>query len=441
MRAIPPYFLLFVLTITGSIAAPRATDAESPKRVVTCSSIWNNATGQAHLFDHWLNEFYYVYPEAEIVICPDDGNEAQMISQMIQTGIIFRDIVRIDTGIYQAVSKILNDPDWGRKYLHDFLQEPNFIRLYRPKLVEWTQNRGRIGGIWPGPYLETKYACIWYNARLGEKIGFKPSSMQLSTDELLSAAQKLQAYNQTSAQKIGLFSMTKVGRSTYRLLRRLYTSALADPQGNLPPMNQAPRESSLYETLQYFEKLSAFNVHFKSNTYREDIDLFMNNEVLFYPSYTQDYFTLLEANGPTWMKEILLLESPHLKPTHFAFGEFEHSWAVMKNSPNRDLAVAFLKSIPKAQAQAESLEGSMLQSGLRGSFFSTENEGGPYEKYLRYMITKYQDNMYESFVESKRYWPQKKQPYHMPTIQPLLYDILLHGRTADQTYTTIMTDQ
>ncbi len=381
-------------------------------------------------------------PDAEVVFSKmDTGTDreaADEICRMIETGQFTKDIVRMNTYIYRDVAQKLNDWEWGRKHLHDFLEEPDFIELYRPKLVEWTKDRGRCGGIWPGPYLETKYACIWFNAELGEKVGFVPEGMQLSMEDLLSAAQKLHEYNRIAEKKIGLFGLCNANRSTYRILRRLFTSGLVDEDGNLLPPDEAPCRESLRETLRYFEKLAAFDAFFLCPDKRDDIELFMNEEVLFLPSYTERYFSMLDRNGAEWLEHIQLLESPQLKPTNFAFGEFEHSWAVMENGPNRDLGAAFLKHIAKSQMQAESMEGAKLQSGLRGSFFAELQTKSHFNTYISYMIEKYQDNMHEAYVESARYWPTSNPPYNSPFIKELLYGILLDGLSADEAYGKII---
>jgi ABC-type glycerol-3-phosphate transport system substrate-binding protein len=416
---------------------PQASPEASAPRTLTCSGLWTSRTWWIDSLYPWVEEFRYAHPNVDVVIHPENTDwnlEADKIVGMIQTGDFTTDVVRMNTYVYRIVSNRLNDPEWGKKHLHDFLNEPDFVQLHRPKLVEWTQNRGRCGGIWPGPYLETKYACVWYNQALGNRMGIRPDALQLSRDDLLDAARKLHVYNQTAEQKVGLFGLCDSGRSAYRLLRRLFVSALVDGAGNLPPEDAAVlRKEALRSALVFMEQLSAYDVFSRAEKTQDDLGLFVREKTLFFPAYTDRYFEMEAANGPEWMEHALLLESPMLKPTNFAFGEFEHTWAVMENSPDCALGVEFLKHIAKAQSVSEAVEGSLLQSGLRSSFFATRKKNRPLDTYINYMIKQYQDNVYEAYVEALKFWPETKPAFQKNVfLRNELNGILLRQNSAEE---------
>ncbi len=417
-------------------AAPTASVAVQP-RTLTCSGLWTSRPWWMRSLRLWVEEFRYAHPKVDVTIHDEHTNwklEADKIAEMILSGDFTTDVVRMNTQVYRQVGILLKDPAWGKKHLHDFSTEPDFVQLHRPKLVEWTKKRGRCGGIWPGPYLETKYACIWYNRELGERIGFRPSSLQLTCEEWIEAARKLQIYNQTADQNIGLFGLCDSGRSSYRLLRRLFVSALVDDSGRLPATVPAvSRNAALRSALEFFEQLAAYGVFFRADQGRVDLDLFINEEVLFFPSYTDRFFEMEAAKGEEWMQHAVLLESPVQKPVSFAYGEFEHTWAVMKNGPNRDLGVDFLKYVARAQTASEAEEGSLLHSGLRGSFFASKKRNCPFDTYINSMIKTYQDNVYEAYVEALNFWPETKLRYQGNVVlRNEIFDILLRGVTADE---------
>jgi disulfide oxidoreductase YuzD len=423
-------------------AAPTDTAEKGSPRTLTCSKLTTSQSWWEETLERRIEEYKYMHPNTEVLIhiaSDDNESEAKRIADMINSGKFMTDLVRMNDHIHRHVSNYLNDPEWARKHLYDFFTDPDFIQLHRPRLVEWTRTQSRTGGIWPGPYLEAVYACVWFNQQLGDQINFHPSFPQLTCDELLEAAEKLHRYNQTAPEKIGLFGLCDRSTSTYRLFQRLYVSCLVDEKGELlPPEKTVNREEAVLEVLRFFEQLAKYDLFFRTTGNKHsNQSLFTQEKVLFYFSYSDRFFAMKQKNGAEWMQRALLLESPTLHPVNFAYGSFEHSWAVMKNSPNSDIAIDFLKHIAVAHTLSEASEGSVSRSGLRGSFFEAAKQNvSPFNAYTEYMINRYQDNIHKAYVEAARRLPALDYDniYDAIMLHDLLYDMLLNKTPAQEAF-------
>ncbi|MBN1184231.1 MAG: hypothetical protein JXB49_18220 [Bacteroidales bacterium] len=153
---------------------------------------------------HWLNEGdrelfvrnmarSYEFENQDInvnLVFPEDiyydpsvrGGDLTFITQLIKNRDTKWDIIRIN-GIYSGISKLLGDDEWGKKYLVDFSEIPEFCENTLPNLLS-SKEKEKWNGIIPGPYMEGNYWALWVNLDVAKKIGIEVKQYGMQFEDL-----------------------------------------------------------------------------------------------------------------------------------------------------------------------------------------------------------------------------------------------------------------
>jgi hypothetical protein len=78
----------------------------------------------------------------------------KFLVDMIKSGNIEWDVVRMNQFIYQHVAEQLDDPNWGKKYLVNFEEVEGFKQTQKSFIIDDPVYRNQTGGILVGPYID-----------------------------------------------------------------------------------------------------------------------------------------------------------------------------------------------------------------------------------------------------------------------------------------------
>lgn len=263
---------------------------------------------------------------------------AEFIANMIRSGEITQDVVWLDTTIYREVGSLLQNPNWGKKYLVDFFTVPGVKEAHKPFLFKKRDCCFRTGDLLTGPYIEGFFYALFYNHTTAEKLGISVPEEEMTFNDLLSAAQQVQKYNRTADSPISFFTDFKASAAAQRLAYNLFLSLPQDPVAEEP-------DAVLRKILEAFEQLGNC-ISFSEETIRKDRRaaaaelaagraLFLVDATWFYNSFQSGFPDEIQALRPVQM--------PGFGRQEFYVGGFIPTWAVMKNSPAREAGIRLLQ--------------------------------------------------------------------------------------------------
>lgn len=304
--------------------------------------------------------------------------EAAFLADMIRSGKITWDVVWLDALIYQKVAVLLNDPDWGRKHLVDFNEVPGFKETQKPFLVDGPDCHKQTGDVFTGPYIEGFFYALWYNTEVAAMLGLQIREEEMSADDLLSYARRVDEYNRMANTPVSLFADNYNSGAFVRLAYNLFISAVP----NESEENTGPAIRQILET---FEKLGRFHpvLYSESNrNWQDTARLLTENKALFMIEPTWRY-NMLEASFPQGLRKLRLAQMPGFQKQRYYAGGFIPVWAVMKNSPNREAAIRLMQFWSRPEIAEKWIRYTKSPTGLAGNLYDPEYGNDLFAEYQR----------------------------------------------------------
>lgn len=364
-----------------------------------CDSIQKNPVTTLHWMGHWkgeglreklvrdvLDEFTFRNQNIQVqfAFAPDmfpskTGDTAAIfIADMIRSGKITWDVIWMDVFMYKRVAALLEDPDWGQKYLVDFLVVPGFTETQKPLIIENSSYRQQTGNILTGPYIEGFFYALWYNTEVADKLGLKICEEEMTVADLLNYARRVNEYNQTAPDPISVFVDFKSSGSFYRLAYNMFLSEETETS----PEKTDSAIKQVLETFETLGKLFPLLYNNPNGTWQDAATLLMDNKALFVSEPTWRYNTF-EKDTPHLLRKMRLAQMPGFRKQNFYVGGFMPVWAVMKASPNRKAAIRLMQFWSRPEIAEKWIRYTKNPTGIAGNLYDPEYGQDIFAEYQR----------------------------------------------------------
>lgn len=362
---------------------------------------WQNRESKKRLVNSVIREFEIQHQDLNFFIkyqeefcggCKDARVIIQdTIIRMINQNRYPWDIIPLTAKYYADIARILNDDEWGKKYLVNFEEFDWFKNSHIKQVFEVSQYRDDMGGIFTGPLIEGRNYGLWYNTETAKKLGIQIKNFGMTFDDFLGYCKAVQKYNQNTKEKITFMSSNKINEQITDILGSLILSELSEFKSQLPPRNIAL--AAIKKSLLAIEELSKFNAIEKSVVADKDFIYNLNGTVLF-TVQASSWYNQCESEDA--QKALLLVpaELPVFKNSaRFYRGSFQSVWAVFKNAPHRDQAIELMKYICSNDVAERWLSTTYNPTGLKVKLNSSDFGQNEIEKFNTYIENKYGENL------------------------------------------------
>lgn len=340
--------LLFYLPVLMvCIATARAEEPD--RKTLRWMGHWQDRGLREQLVLEVRDEFQFLHQDADIVmrfpaeIMGERGKviTGKYIAEMIRSGRIDWDVVWMDPTIYQTVADELNDPDWGKKHLVDFSEFPDIKAAHQSFLVEGPDCHKGTGGVFVGPYIEGLYTYLWYNTEVAKKLGLEIKEMGMSADDFLGYLNRLKDYNRTAGVPVSAFTIFGWPSSLSRLAYNLYLSEHL-PHPDIPDSEILARVLRFFETMSECDPLPNNILAKKKYNWKDYAQLIDADRALFMVEPTWCHASL-DEHFPKLTRKLRPAQLPGFEKQSFYVGGYIPTWAVMKNSPARNLGIELMR--------------------------------------------------------------------------------------------------
>lgn len=393
-----PGFPLALLPASGAAAAGKA---ETPGSIrLNWIGHWKGEDLRERLVREIKRDYEFLHPEVSVNLvfdadlpgdAPDHKRRSALaIVDMITTGKIDWDVVYLDHGVFEHVTERLGDPAWAAKHLVDFSQVPGFLASQEDFIAADPRYKARTGGIFTGPYTESYLFGLWYNRNVAERTGVPVKERDMSFDDLVACAERLQRYNREHGTSIPLIKLSAYNRLD-ALFEGLFRSQFESFEAGVAPVFTEAKARALLRTLEAFERLSRFppvvNRGWRNLTIEDwRREMVVDDDALFIVGGTFMY-SHFRGVDTTRAEKMRPVEDPALGPAKVLVGDYTPVFAVMRNSPRRDIAIDFLMSWATPKNAERWVRYTKNLTGVRGYLSDAVSRqvdafGDVYEKYL-----------------------------------------------------------
>lgn len=363
---------------------------------------------------------------------------AKHIANMIRSNTIEWDVIWLDDNIYTLVAEELNDNEWGKKHLVDFETIPGFTETQKRFIIENPIYRNQTGGMIVGPYIEGYIYALWYNKNIAQQLGLKIKNRDMTFDDLIGYAQVAHEYNTLNDTPISLFYEAMDWPTLEMLFQRLFKSTFENYDETISKVSSVRKQAALLKTFQAFEQLGAYHPLIPShhkNVWFNTRHLVLDDKSLFYVGGTWMYshWRGLDQNK---LGKMVPAELPVFQKVDHSLGGYIPSWAVMKDSPNREAAISLVMYWSRSQVAEKWVRYTKNPTGLQGNLDSAVLGSDLYEQFQFDIIKKYGSNL--DYCADAAYIFGNKNAYLGPRIDQLLRMLLTGKISAQQTYNDIV---
>lgn len=319
---------------------------------------------------------------------------AHKIVEMIRTGRTEWDVIFCDIAVYRHVADLLNDPLWGKKYLVDFADVPGFIESQKDFIVNTTHYKDRMGGIFPGPYIEGIIFCLWHTPQVAERTGIEVKERGMTVEDFLLYAQKLSEFNKAHGTSIPFLHVNSFNRIE-ALFEQMFKSQFSDPELVITEQYDPRKAEAFLATLKIFEDLSRYqpmiNADWRTLDWVDGERKFLAGEGFFLPGGTYMY-SRFRGHSPDTYQNGIPVEQPFVNHPNGLVGHFVNAFAVMANSPNRQAAIELSMMWAEPEVAEKWVEYTRNPTGVRGNLNKPDlakQQGDVYGSFLYDMEQQY----------------------------------------------------
>lgn len=445
------FFLIASVLLPGTIRAQVETNApsrplncttnhasESGKPVLRWLGLWNGKPWKEQFEREMAREFAFLHPEVKVELLYydnfSDAECARLIADMIETSNYCYDVVWSSSKVSAHVKRLIGDKHWEYRHLVDFLEVDGFRETQLPFIIE------HASGPLTGPCIEGQFFVSWYNTKLAKQVGLEvPAGPVLSIETLLAHAKQLHVYNQTAETPVFLIQDYSRATCSARLFKSLLTSLIIDQNGEVPiDLNQTQRNTILLKTLSALEELArydALNPASETATREQSLDLMLSDRALLYFDSTSTYNEFRESSHAKGLNNMQLFNLPSFSTPKHSLGSYSSSWAVMNNSPNRDIAIELLKFWSRPEVAEKWVRNTKSPSGLNGNLYNPNYSDDTLGQYQEAMTKQNYRYIYAPRKVINSFWPRSLlsgSEFHRK-----VQAILAGERTAQEIYNEI----
>ena len=360
------------------------------------------------------------------------------LADMIKSGNIEWDVVRMNQFIYQHVAEQLDDPNWGEKHLVNFEEVEGFKQTQKSFIIDDPVYRNQTGGILVGPYIEGYYMAIFYNKDVAEKMGIEIKQYNMTFEDLLGYIKTVEEYNNKHNTNIAAFYESANWITMKILFQNLFKSELSNFSKAKEEEGSDEKNKALLKTFLAFEQLSKYNPlidSYKDNVFYQTRHLVLNDECLFFINGIWMYNHWMGIDEEK-TKKMIPAELPVFKEvTHYS-GSFIPTWAVMKDAANKEGAIKLLMFWSRARIAEKWVRYAKAPTGLAGNISPSDIGDDPFAQFLTKITDKYGSNVHYS--DNVGYILGKKNQLLQQNINKKLLQLLDGNITAQQAYDKLM---
>ena len=280
------------------------------------------------------------------------------------------DIIRLNNE-YIKVGDIIKDQDWGKKYLVDFSEIPEFGENTHPELLSDTI-KALYGGIIPGPFIDGYNWILWYNEKLARKIGIEIKQFDMTNDDFVGYLKAVSEYNQrNNTNVIGIYEAGN-WKTSHTISKMLFYSEMGDFKEIMDGKFSRRKLEVWYKVLQELERMSQYKpiaANWNETTWTETVNYPMEEKCLFYLNASWMYNIWLK-NDSVMSQNMWPAELPVFKPSPIYYGGYQVMWAVLKNAPHRNEAIRLLLSFNKPDVAEKWARYTKSPTGIKGKLAS-----------------------------------------------------------------------
>jgi len=440
------YYWLYVIITLFNLAC---TNYTSVRNLEGSKSIQKIDAVQVNFIGHWLNEgkkelllkeqinefeftnqdikVYMKFPEDVYFDRRKDNSEFLFNAGAVTAAKPEWDIIRLNNEC-PRVAKILNDPNWTKKYLVDFSEIPEFRKNTRPELLSDTV-KALYGGIIPGPFIDGYNWVLWVNTVVAKKIGIEVKQFDMTFEDFLGYLRATNDYNKSHNDYIIPMYEANNWLTTHTLTEMLYFSEF----GNYDEINDGKysekKLNAWDKTLHEIERAREFKPvtqDWRKTTWTETVDYPLKGKCLFYLNASWMYNMWLKIDS-TKTRDMLPAEMPVFKTSPACYGGYFVTWAVLKNSPHRDQAVKLLMSLNKPDVAEKWARYTKSPTGVKGNLSSVVFGFDKFENYQYMMDHKYGKHKFNVFNTASFVFGKENE--NVPSYAD---SVLLSNMTADK---------
>ena len=407
---------------------------------------WMQEHDRATLVKEVAQNFELMNPDIEvnlkssIQIMTSRGPEivGKFLADMIKSGNIEWDVIRMNQFIYQHVAEQLNDPNWGKKHLVNFEEIEGFKQTQKSFIFDDPVYRNQTGGILVGPYIEGYYMAIFYNKDVAEKMGIEIKQYNMTFEDLLGYVKTVYEYNNKHNTNIAAFYESANWITMKVLFQNLFKSELESFDEAKKEVGSDEKNRAFLKTLHSFEELSKYNPlidSYKDNVFFQTRHLVLNDECLFFINGIWMYNHWMGIDEKKTEK-MIPAELPVFRKVNHYSGSFIPTWAVLKDSPNKEEAIKLLMFWSRPQIAEKWVRYAKAPTGLAGNISSSDIGNDPFDQFLIKIADKYGSNIHYS--DNAGYILGKENQLLQQDINEKLLQILEGKITAQQVYSEII---
>ncbi len=366
-----------------------------------------------------------------------DPDIAKKIVEMIQTENYTWDIIIANTGTYGDVAELLNDPDWGEKYLVDFMEIEGFQDTQKSFIID--NYLDEYGGILVGPYIEGFYIMLWYNSDLAEQMDIEIKQYNMTFEDLVSYAQAVYEYNELHGTNIATFYESNSDwRTTEYMFGHLFKSAIGNYTMVKNESFSPLKNQSLLQTFQAMEELSQYDPLLPGHDTRAWYDtrnMSFDGTVLFTVNGAWMYNHWMDMDENKTNK-MMPAELPTFQQVNFYMGSYIPQFAVLKNAPHKDAAIELMNFISTPEIAEKWIRYTKAPTGIKGHLSTSDVADDQFERFQQVINNKYNGNLH--FSDNAAYMLGVKNILLDSLVDELMIDVLDGEITAEEAHRIVL---
>lgn len=382
------------------------------KESVEFSSIKKSALVEVNCIGHWkdegkrellvrevANEFEFLHQDIKVNLkfpeevyfkgSAGDATEVGFIVKEITSKQPKWDIIRLKD-YYSKVAVELNDPDWGKKYLVDFSEFPDFVANQQQFLFS-DDYKSQNGGITIGPYNEGFFWALWYNKEVAKKIGLEIKQFGMTADDFISYFKAVYNYNKANNTNIVPYFEENGWITMNIVMTQLFLSCF-DNINELKNTDYSPDKIKKLESVfKILEELSNYEPTYKdrSKVVWLQSERLVKGECLFYIQGSWMY-NIWDNSNKKAVEIMVPAEMPSMHGTSPCYmGGYKACWAVPKNAPHKEAAIKLLKYWATNGIADKWVRYTKCPTGLKGVLVSSTFGLDTYENFEYNLSKKY----------------------------------------------------
>lgn len=338
---------------------------------------WLGEGKREKLIREYTNEYEFLNQNIKIqMVFPEElykgekGEQDFIISQITKP-VADYDIIRLKSH-YPTVARLMNDENWGTKYLVDFYNVPGFKEAHIESL-DLVALKKRTGDICVSPCIEGNYEAMYANLNIAKKIGISIKQYGMTYEDFKAYLIALNNYNKANHTNImAIFENDDNGwLTTETIFKRLFFSLL-NGYTEINNTNYSEKKiHALEQTYKAYEELAQYNP-IRKNKDRINIDWGRDNDYplkdscLFFVNGSYMY-NIWDSKDNKALSKMLPCELPVFKPSDSYIGDYSSNWCVPKNAPHREEAIKMLMYWCKPIMSEKWVRYTKCPTGIKGN--------------------------------------------------------------------------